>query len=165
MDGQKHENNTNMQVSELCKAYSVPVKSFIKSLIQCNSVNGESNESRVVERVVQEATKLGLSYKILESEVGRPNLFIGDNFDKKVGLLFVAHSDTVPVGDKAQWKYDPFEGIEAEGRLYGRGAMDCKSGIALSLYSLEILKELGYPAYAKVAVGVDEESGLTLNLV
>jgi succinyl-diaminopimelate desuccinylase len=45
-------------------------------------------------------------------------------------LLFAGHTDVVPPGDLANWTSDPFTPREAEGRLYGRGAADMKSGIA-----------------------------------
>ena len=47
----------------------------------------------------------------------------------KGALLFAAHIDVVPPGD-APWKYPPFDGVEAEGRINGRGASDMKAGTA-----------------------------------
>lgn len=45
-------------------------------------------------------------------------------------LLFAGHTDVVPPGDRGNWTSDPFVAREADGRLYGRGAADMKSGIA-----------------------------------
>ncbi|WP_297579825.1 succinyl-diaminopimelate desuccinylase [Devosia sp.] len=45
-------------------------------------------------------------------------------------LLFGGHTDVVPPGDSAFWTTDPFTPRVADGRLYGRGAADMKSGIA-----------------------------------
>ena len=45
-------------------------------------------------------------------------------------LLFAGHTDVVPPGDPAAWTHPPFEAVEADGRIYGRGAADMKSGIA-----------------------------------
>lgn len=44
-------------------------------------------------------------------------------------LCFTGHLDTVPPGEKG-WTVDPFAGVIADGKLYGRGASDMKSGIA-----------------------------------
>lgn len=48
---------------------------------------------------------------------------------QKPALLFVSHLDVVPPGT-AEWKYPPFEAIEADGRIYGRGSADMKAGLA-----------------------------------
>lgn len=45
-------------------------------------------------------------------------------------LLFAGHTDVVPPGELANWTADPFTPREADGKLYGRGAADMKSGIA-----------------------------------
>jgi succinyl-diaminopimelate desuccinylase len=45
-------------------------------------------------------------------------------------LLFAGHTDVVPPGDPADWTHPPFAAEIADGRLYGRGAADMKSGIA-----------------------------------
>lgn len=46
-------------------------------------------------------------------------------------MVFICHMDTVVVGDG--WTRDPFGGEEAQGRIYGRGACDMKSGLACAL--------------------------------
>ena len=46
----------------------------------------------------------------------------------KPALLFAAHLDVVPPGD-VPWKYPPFDAVEADGRIHGRGATDMKAGI------------------------------------
>ena len=45
-------------------------------------------------------------------------------------LLFAGHTDVVPPGDLANWTSDPFTPREADGKIYGRGAADMKSGVA-----------------------------------
>ena len=45
-------------------------------------------------------------------------------------LGFNGHTDVVPVGDAAAWTYPPFGGVLADGHLWGRGALDMKSGVA-----------------------------------
>jgi putative selenium metabolism hydrolase len=45
-------------------------------------------------------------------------------------LLFDGHIDTVPVGDASAWTYDPFGGVLAHDRIYGRGASDMKGAVA-----------------------------------
>lgn len=62
------------------------------------------------------------------------------------------------------WKHDPFGAEEKDGKLFGRGAIDCKAGVALSIYAVRILKDLGYEDVAKFAGVVDEESGADSDL-
>ena len=45
-------------------------------------------------------------------------------------LLFAGHTDVVPAGDPASWTSDPFTPRQSDGKLFGRGAADMKSGIA-----------------------------------
>lgn len=45
-------------------------------------------------------------------------------------LCFAGHTDVVPPGDAAQWRFPPFEGAIHEGVIYGRGAVDMKGGVA-----------------------------------
>ena len=43
---------------------------------------------------------------------------------------FNGHTDVVPTGDAADWRFDPFSAHISDGRLWGRGAADMKSGVA-----------------------------------
>ena len=49
---------------------------------------------------------------------------------EKPNLVFAGHTDVVPPGDEAAWHHPPFGGEIAGDRLYGRGAVDMKGGIA-----------------------------------
>lgn len=62
---------------------------------------------------------------------GTPNLFARWGARGAARSLgFNGHTDVVPPGDPAAWRFDPFSGTLAEGRLWGRGAADMKTGIA-----------------------------------
>jgi succinyl-diaminopimelate desuccinylase len=49
---------------------------------------------------------------------------------EKPNLMFAGHTDVVPPGDEAAWRHAPFAGEIAGDKLYGRGAVDMKGGIA-----------------------------------
>ena len=54
-------------------------------------------------------------------------------------VLFTAHSDVVPVepGTEADWDYPAFDGVIADGVIYGRGTMDDKVGVISLLEAAE----------------------------
>ena len=69
-------------------------------------------------------------------------------------VLLYAHHDVQPVGDLGGWDSEPFEPVERDGRLYGRGAADDKAGIAVHCAAV---RALGAHSAVSVAVLVDGE--------
>ena len=59
------------------------------------------------------------------------------------GVLFMGHQDVVPV-NQAGWTRDPFSGDIADGCIWGRGAMDCKSTVCCEFSAVEELLEEGF---------------------
>jgi len=78
-------------------------------------------------------------------------------------LGFNGHTDVVPPGDPAQWRFPPFSGTLAEGRLWGRGACDMKSGVAAFVAAACAFVTQTPPADGAVIVTVtgDEEGNAT----
>lgn len=147
------------KIQSLITRYQNDLIDFCSDLVKTPSVVGEDTEEQITKVVEDKAKELDLSYKIITKIKHRPNIFVGKNFDKKSGLLFVAHLDTAAVGNKDKWKHDPFGAEIENGKMYGRGTIDCKVGVALSLFTLKILKDLGLEDKAKFAGVVDEEKG------
>lgn len=52
-------------------------------------------------------------------------------------LCFAGHTDVVPTGPLEEWKTEPFKPTIRDGRLYGRGAADMKSGLAAMVTAVE----------------------------
>ena len=69
------------------------------------------------------------------------------------------HFDVVPPGEG--WRVDPFGGEVRDGRIYGRGASDMKSGLAAAAFAIEAIRRSGFSPSGSVEVSgtVDEESG------
>ncbi|MEQ8329821.1 MAG: ArgE/DapE family deacylase [Longimicrobiales bacterium] len=78
-------------------------------------------------------------------------------------LILNGHVDVVPSGDPAAWTYPPYEGIVADGRLYGRGALDLKGPLVAALYAVRAVREAGVrlagPVHVQSVVG-EEDGGL-----
>ena len=52
-------------------------------------------------------------------------------------LCFAGHTDVVPPGNEEEWQTDPFEPVEKDGVIFGRGSADMKSGLAAMIVGLE----------------------------
>ncbi|HHW31757.1 MAG TPA: M20 family metallopeptidase [Clostridiaceae bacterium] len=70
-------------------------------------------------------------------------LAAGQSKEPKRKLMLAAHSDTMPVGDESKWSVPPLGGIIRDGRIWGRGACDDKYGIAVAIFLMRLLKDLG----------------------
>ena len=99
-------------------------------LIRCPSVTPQ--EGGALDCLEAELSGLGFACERLP--FGEGDSRIDNLFARRGGagphLCFAGHTDVVPVGDMAAWTHDPFAAEISDGRLYGRGAADMKSGIA-----------------------------------
>lgn len=92
---------------------------------------------------------------------GKPNKanVIGTLGQGPGGLVLAGHTDTVPC-DEHLWTYDPFKLTEADGRLYGLGASDMKSFIALALEAARGLDAAALKQPLILLATADEESSM-----
>lgn len=75
-------------------------------------------------------------------------------------VVVLGHLDVVPPGDLSLWRHDPFNPIQEEGKLYGRGTQDNKGPILAAVYAAKILMNLGvtFNKRLRFVFGTDEES-------
>jgi succinyl-diaminopimelate desuccinylase len=78
-------------------------------------------------------------------------------------LILNGHFDVFPAGDPATWSDDPFSGAIADGKLYGRGVADMKTGTLAMILTYLYLAELRDQLAGKLTLTIvsDEETGGT----
>ena len=144
------------------------VVELTRALVRIPSVYrpGETgaNEAEVASFVEGWFRREGLPVEVQEVAPGRPNIlsWIGEKGPGRRCLLLEGHTDVVTEGDAAEWTWPPFGGELRDGRIYGRGAADMKSGLAAAMVTLAAFKRAGVTPVGKLIVGalVDEEDGM-----
>lgn len=106
---------------------------ILSDLVSINSVNG--NEKEVAIYLSNLFKKYGIESKLIEVIPGRSNLIASIGHGKPV-LGYAVHLDVVDIVDKSKWNSDPFTLTVKQGKLYGRGSVDMKSGVAAMAISL-----------------------------
>lgn len=116
-------------------------------LIRIESVNtGDSatigdGETRVCRRIAELFDEVGLDSELVESDPGRGSLFARfEGSDPEAGALVVhGHVDVVPA-EAADWSVPPFSGEIRDGWLYGRGAVDMKDMLGMTLAAVRAMR-------------------------
>jgi len=124
----------------------------------------DANEAEVAAFVESWFRREGLPVEVQEVAPGRPNVlaWVGEKGPGRRCLLLEGHTDVVTEGDPRDWTRPPFAAEMSDGRIYGRGAADMKSGLAAAMVALAAFKRAGVTPEGKLVVGalVDEEDGM-----
>ncbi len=107
---------------------------------------------------------LGCTTERWEVYPGRPDLvgtLRGEGGEMARSLILNGHIDVVPAGDPAAWTYAPFAAEIADGKIWGRGTVDMKGGIAAMITAVEAIQLAGIRLQGDVLLEsvVDEETG------
>lgn len=148
---------------------------FLQDLVRVPSVTGE--EGPIQQLIAGRLGAMGLAVDVFEPSLealrnhpafvevthgyeGRPNVV---GILKGVGggrsLLFNGHVDVIPAGAQESWRHGSWSGDLADGRVYGRGASDMKSGLAAMTMAVKAIVESGVRLRGDVILEytVDEE--------
>ncbi|RLE33705.1 MAG: YgeY family selenium metabolism-linked hydrolase, partial [Acidobacteria bacterium] len=127
------------QALEAAQLIERDIVSFLRRMI---AIPAESlKEKERCELVKAEFEKLGFD-EVFFDGLGTVVARIGNGPFK---ILMDGHIDCVGVGDPASWDYDPFEGKEENGEVWGRGAVDELPAIAAMAYGVRLLMDRGWP--------------------
>src|SRR5262249_43231041 len=110
---------------------------FAATLVATPSPNPPGDERAVVRVILAEMERLGLTgAEVVARESHRPNVILRLRGSRPGPVLMLGgHSDTKPVGDRAQWRTDPLQPVIRDGKLYGLGATDMKGAVAAMVYA------------------------------
>jgi acetylornithine deacetylase len=131
---------------------------ILRDLIAFPTVSSDSNLDMIT-YLAEQMGALGARVVITRDDTGaKANLFVTLGPDEPGGVMLSGHTDVVPVTDQ-DWSTDPFTLVEADGRLYGRGACDMKGFIAAAVALAESLNPAHLRRPLHLAFTHDEETG------
>lgn len=136
----------------------------IKKLVDIKSISTASEGEnapfgagcrQVLDTALELCSSMGFATKNYDYYCGSASIGSGE---KEIALL--GHLDVVPEGKG--WSHDPYDMIEKDGYIYGRGVSDDKGPTVLGLYALKFLKEQNIPLnYTyRLVLGCSEETGM-----
>lgn len=138
-----------------------PVIDLLKALVRIDSVNpslvpGAAGEAAIARALAEHMRGTGLDVHVQDVAEGRPNV-VGVLEGREPGrsLMFCGHIDTVGVAGMPQ----PFDPVDRDGRVYGRGSQDMKSGVAAMVDAARVLRDSGGLEEGRLIIAcvVDEE--------
>jgi len=136
---------------------------LLSDLVRIQSISSDKNHRDQVDQSAQFVQNifadLGLNTQTIKVPGGMPAVVAHTEIDpaKKTVLLY-AHHDVQPVGDETLWNTDPFEPQVIDGRLFGRGSGDNKSGVVVHYHVVkQLLDDL--PVNLKIFIEGEEEIG------
>jgi len=160
-----------VNVAEIVRRYEREMVDTLKNLVRLNSVNPSSGGPGELKKALYLQKKLeewNLPFERYDSPDPRaegnvrPNIVVKvKGEDSSRTLWFVTHLDVVPEGDRNLWDIDPFEPVERDGKIYGRGAEDNCGSLVSTLYALKAVLDMGSrpPQNMGLVFVADEEAG------
>ena len=132
-----------------------------QELIRFNTINPPGNEDQICEYLQGILEANGYECRKVEFAPRRTSLVakIGSCSASKPSICFTGHVDVVPLGARP-WKFEPFAGVIEDGKLYGRGSSDMKSGVAAFVVAaIQMANEAKQGAGVSMIITAGEETG------
>ncbi|MCD8351869.1 MAG: YgeY family selenium metabolism-linked hydrolase [Planctomycetaceae bacterium] len=147
------------KIKAAAEGYKDDMTKFLRAMVR---IPGESaGEKGKIECAAAEMRKLGFD-KVEIDPMGNLLGYMGTG---KTLIAFDGHIDTVGIGNKDNWTFDPYEGYENDEEIGGRGTSDQEGGIVSAVYGAKIMKDLGllsdkYTALVTATVQEEDCDGL-----
>lgn len=124
------------EIKAKAKEYGPRMTKFLRELA---AIPGESaGEEGHVRRAEQEMKDLGFD----KVEVDGQGNILGFMGTGKTLIAYDAHIDTVGIGDRGNWSFDPYHGYEDGSEIGGRGVSDQLGGLVSAIYGAKVMKDL-----------------------
>jgi len=133
-------------------------KRILADMVGFNTVSDRSNLD-LIAYIEDYFAKLGVkTERVYDAEKRKANLFATIGPETDGGLILSGHVDVVPVEGQA-WSHDPFDLVERDGKLFGRGACDMKGFVSMALASAPEFQQARLSKPVHYAISYDEEVG------
>lgn len=132
-----------------------------QTLVRMNTINPPGDEIQCCDHLAKLLSAAGFSCASYEFAPRRTSLVarIGDGSGGKARLCFTGHVDVVPLG-AAPWSRDAFAAEIVDGKLYGRGSSDMKSGVAAFVAAaIDLADTLKHGPGLVLVITAGEETG------
>ncbi|WP_375789470.1 acetylornithine deacetylase [Bradyrhizobium sp. Pha-3] len=134
------------------------IRKLLADLVAFDTVSDRSNLP-LIDYIERYLGSLGVSGQRIVDDTGKKSsLWVTVGPEDKPGLVLSGHTDVVPVAGQ-DWSHNPFELVERDGRLYGRGTTDMKGFVAVCLAMVPEMLAAGLKTPINLAISYDEEIG------
>lgn len=134
------------------------IRTILAKLVGFDTISDRSNLP-LIDYIESYLASLGISGERIVDETGqKASLWVTVGPEDKPGLVLSGHTDVVPVAGQ-DWTHDPFELIERDGKLYGRGTTDMKGFVAVCLAMVPEMVAADLKTPINLAISYDEEIG------
>lgn len=140
-------------IKEKAQSYEKDMTKFLRDLVK---IPGEScDEKGHIDRIAEEMRLVGFDDVVID-KMGNVLGYMGSG---QTLIGYDAHIDTVGIGNRNNWTFDPYEGCEDDTEIGGRGTSDQLGGIVSAVYGAKIMKDLGLlnDNFKVVVVGTVQE--------
>lgn len=172
---------SGQKVAQVVDTLAGEITTFLQDFVRIPSLSGE--EGAAQEFVAEKLKALGLTVDVVRAPVDRIKAhpaFCDDGFPLETrlnvigrwagrgaaggtgdSLILNGHVDVVPPGREELWEDSPWSGRVKEGKLYGRGACDMKSGLTAAMFAIAALQRIGYEPAGELLLEsvIGEETG------